>query len=102
MTDLAQFLQVAEGLAPQTPLHLVFEVINYRKEAQLATERRQAETLFRMARLFVEGGVYLDAISHLYPKSVIDGIKQRQAEIEDEEAQLRRLEQVKAIAERFT
>jgi hypothetical protein len=95
-------LQVAEGLAPQTPLHLVFDIINYRKEAQLATERRQAETLFRMARLFVEGGVYLDAISHLYPESIIKGIKQRQAEIEDEEAQLRRLEQVKAIAKRFT
>lgn len=68
----------------------------------MATERRQAETLFRMARLFVEGGVYLDAISHLYPESIIKGIKQRQAEIEDEEAQLRRLEQVKAIAKRFT
>ena len=102
MTDLAQFLQVAEGLSPQTPLHLVFDIINYRKESQLTAERRQAETLFKVMRLFVDGGVYLDAVSHLYPESIIKGIRKRQADIEDEEAQIRRLEQVKAIAKRFT
>ena len=102
MTDLAQFLQVAEGLSPQTPLHLVFDIINYRKESQLTAERRQAETLFKVMRLFVDGGVYLDAVSHLYPDTVIKGIRKRQADIEDEEAQIRRLEQVKAIAKRFT
>ena len=53
-------------------------------------------------RLFVDGGVYLDAVSHLYPDTVIKGIRKRQADIEDEEAQIRRLEQVKAIAKRFT
>ena len=81
---------------------MVFDIINYRKESQLTAERRQAETLFRIARLFVDGGVYLDAVSHLYPESIIKGIRKRQADIEDEEAQIRRLEQVKAIAKRFT
>ena len=46
--------------------------------------------------------MYLDAVSHLYPDTVIKGIRKRQADIEDEEAQIRRLEQVKAIAKRFT
>ena len=81
---------------------MVFDIINYRKESQLTAERRQAETLFRIMRLFVDGGVYLDAVSHLYPDTVIKGIRKRQADIEDEEAQIRRLEQVKAIAKRFT
>ena len=102
MTDLARFLQVAEGIPPQTPLHLVFDIINYRNESQLTAERRQAETPFRIMRLSLDGGVYLDAVSHLYPDTVIKGIKQRQPDIEDEEAQIRRLEQVKAIAKRFT
>ena len=102
LTDLARFLQVAEGIPPQTPLHLVFDIINYRKESQLTAERRQAETLFRIVRLFVDGGMYLDAVSHLYPDTVIKGIRKRQADIEDEDAQIRRLEQVKAIAKRFT
>ena len=102
LTDLARFLQVAEGIPPQTPLHLVFDIINYRKESQLTAERRQAETLFRIVRLFVDGGMYMDAVSHLYPDTVIKGIRKRQADIEDEDAQIRRLEQVKAIAKRFT
>lgn len=101
LTDLARFLAVAEGIPPQTPLTLIFDIIAYRKEKQLEMERRQAETQFKMLRLVTEGGVYLDAISHLYPDTTISSIKQRQADLADENDQLRRLEQVKAIAKRF-
>ena len=101
LTELAEFVRVAEGLPPQTPLTQVFDVVAYRKEAQLATERRQAETLVRIVKLATEGGVFLDAVSHLYPDSVIRGIKQRQADQDEERAQMRRLEQIQAIARRF-
>ena len=102
LTETARFLAIAEGLPSETPLHYVFDIVAYRKEGQLIKERRQAETLFRTLRLFTEGGIYLDAIRHLYPDSVVDGIKQRQADLDEEAEQMRRLEQVKAIAKRFT
>lgn len=49
----------------------------------------------------MEGGIYLDAISHLYPEATISSIRKRQADIEEEQDQLRRLERVRAIAKRF-
>ena len=98
---MAEFVRVAEGLAPQTPLSQVFEIVAYRKEGQLIKERRQAETLARIVKLATEGGVFLDAVSHLYPESVIRVIKQRQADQDEERAQMRRLEQLQAIARRF-
>lgn len=101
LTDLAEFLRIAEGLPSQTPLSDIFEIVRYRRESQLEIERRQAETLVRLVKVATEGGKFLDVVSHLYPDSIVDTIKHRQAEIEDEDAQLRRLEQVKAIARRF-
>lgn len=101
MTDLAEFVKVAEGMPPQTPLPYVFDVLAYRKEGQLVKERRQAETLVRILRMFTEGGVFMDSVSHLYPKSVIEGIKQRRADLDEEAEQMRRLEQIQAIAKRL-
>lgn len=57
--------------------------------------------MVRIVKLATDGGVFLDVVSHLYPNSVIDGIKRRKAEAEEEAEQTRRLDQIRAIARRF-
>ena len=101
LTDLCQFLIYAEGLPPQTPLSQVFDILSYRREQDFIKDRRLAETLVRVVKLATEGGVFMDVVSHLYPNDVLEDIKRRKADQEDEADQIRRLALVKAIAQRF-
>lgn len=93
MSDTLATVKTAESLPSELSASETLNVLAYRHTMELERERLSAVTQYNILALKMQGGTFTDAVSHLYPRDVLDkAVQEAKERKEAEESKNRAME----------